>query len=181
MKRVMVIGAPGSGKSTLARKLGAVTGLPVTHIDHIHWMSGWQERPLPEKIAMIRPIEEGQEWIIEGGLSATFSTRLKRADTLIWLDVPIGVRFWRVVKRTAVGYGRTRPDLPAGCPEIIGWHTWEFWLYIWRTRRRSRARMQAHFATARAQGKTAIRLTSRRATDAYVRGLCLEHQRNSEA
>ena len=47
MRRVMVIGAPGSGKSTLARALGERTGLPVFHMDHIHHLPGWAERPPP--------------------------------------------------------------------------------------------------------------------------------------
>lgn len=38
MQRVMIVGQPGSGKSTLARKLGEHTGLPVVHIDTIHWL-----------------------------------------------------------------------------------------------------------------------------------------------
>ena len=168
MKRIMIMGAPGSGKSTLARKLGDKAGLPVTHVDHIHWMSGWRERPLPDKIAMIRPIEESEQWIIEGGLSATFETRLARADTLVWLDVPIALRFWRVLKRTALTYGRVRPDLPEGCPEIIGTHTWEFWIYIWRTRARNRARMKARFEAAQRAGKTAVRIGSRRDADFFL-------------
>ena len=57
MQRVMVIGQPGSGKSTFARSLGAATGLPVHHMDHIHWMSGWQERPRAEKLRMVREVE----------------------------------------------------------------------------------------------------------------------------
>ena len=44
MKRVMIIGQPGSVKSTLARFLGERTGLPVVHIDKIHWKPGWNER-----------------------------------------------------------------------------------------------------------------------------------------
>jgi len=164
----MIIGAPGSGKSTLARKLGALTGLPVTHIDHIHWLPGWQERPRDEKIAMIRPIEDSDAWIIEGGLSATFPTRVARADTLIWLDVPIGIRFWRVVKRTVLTYGRVRPDLPEGCPEVFGTHTWEFWLYIFRTRRPNRMRMRERFLDARAAGKSAVCLKSRRDVERFL-------------
>ena len=40
MQRVMIIGQPGSGKSTLAREMGKHTGLPVIHIDTIHWQPG---------------------------------------------------------------------------------------------------------------------------------------------
>ncbi len=66
MKRVMIIGQPGSGKSTLARQLGAVTGLPVVHIDHIHWKSGWVERDRVEKAELCREVHAGEEWIFEG-------------------------------------------------------------------------------------------------------------------
>lgn len=38
MERIMVIGGAGSGKSTMARWLSAQTGLPVRHLDHVHWM-----------------------------------------------------------------------------------------------------------------------------------------------
>ncbi|WP_082484690.1 type II toxin-antitoxin system HicB family antitoxin [Pseudomonas sp. Leaf129] len=51
MRRVMIIGQPGSGISTLAHKMGTLTGLPVFHIDTIHWQSGWIERSTQEKHA----------------------------------------------------------------------------------------------------------------------------------
>ncbi len=41
MKRVMVIGGPGSGKSTLARRLHAISGLPLFHLDQLYWRAGW--------------------------------------------------------------------------------------------------------------------------------------------
>ena len=115
----MVIGGPGSGKSTLARNLGQVTGLPVHHMDRIHWMPGWVERTKADKVPLARAIEAQEAWIFEGGLSATFAERAARADRIIWLDLPSPVRLWRVIKRIAGGYGRTRPDLPADCPERI--------------------------------------------------------------
>ncbi|WP_349775075.1 AAA family ATPase [Frigidibacter sp. SD6-1] len=49
MQRIMIIGQPGAGKSTLAAALGQRTGLPVIHIDHIHWQPGWIERSSDEK------------------------------------------------------------------------------------------------------------------------------------
>lgn len=135
MKRVMIIGQPGSGKSTLAHMLGQKTGLPVVHVDKIHWMSGWEERPKDQKIALALAEQNKPEWIFEGGLGATKEHRLSRCDTLINLDFPLWFRSWRVAKRTIRYYGQSRPDLPDGCPEQF---SGEFWKWIWDTSRKNR-------------------------------------------
>ena len=49
MQRIMIVGRPGSGKSSLAQAIGERTGLPVIHIDKIHWQPGWVERSKAEK------------------------------------------------------------------------------------------------------------------------------------
>lgn len=46
--RIAVIGYSGSGKSTLAARLGAAYGVPVLHLDSVHWLPGWVERPREE-------------------------------------------------------------------------------------------------------------------------------------
>jgi adenylate kinase family enzyme len=140
MRRVMILGQSGSGKSTLARALGARTGLPVVQIDHIHWQPGWVERPREEKTRLCREVEAREAWIFEGGHSATWTTRLARADLLVWLDRPVGLRIWSVVARCLRHLGRTRPDLPEGCPETLRTMP-EFLRFIWRTRRGARERM----------------------------------------
>ena len=40
-----IIGPSGAGKSTLARQLGAITGLPVVHLDREFWRAGWVPTP----------------------------------------------------------------------------------------------------------------------------------------
>ena len=156
MRRVMIIGQPGSGKSTFARKLGGLIHLPVYHIDHIHWESGWVERPGPEKDRLCAEIHGKDRWIFEGGRSSTWPERLARADTLIWLDVPLPIRFARVIWRTIRHWGRNRPDLPDGCPEHF---SWEFYQYVWRTRHTSRRRMRDLYNSV-PMDKVAIRLSS---------------------
>ena len=115
----MIVGQPGSGKSTLARQLGKVSGLPVIHIDRIHWQPGWVERTKAEKTRLCLEAEAGEQWIFEGGHSRTWPSRLARADLLIWLDRPVGRRLWRVVRRAVLGRGRTRPDMADECPERL--------------------------------------------------------------
>lgn len=142
MQRVMIIGQPGSGKSTLARKLGEATGLPVVYMDHIHWKPGWIPRDDAEKIDMVRAEIAKDAWIIEGGFSRTYPERAARADTLIWLDVGVVRRIWRVTYRAIRDYGKTRPDMAEDCPEGNPREMWIFLKFIWRTRRSSRVRLR---------------------------------------
>ncbi|MEM8789517.1 MAG: AAA family ATPase [Pseudomonadota bacterium] len=167
MRRVMIIGQPGSGKSTLARRMGAITKLPVIHIDHIHWKPGWVERPGPEKDRLCAEVHARDAWIFEGGHSATWPERLSRADTLIWLDLSLRRRAVRVAARTLRHWGRVRPDLPAGCPEQF---SVEFYSFIWRTRHSARARMAALYETT-PPGTAKHRLSSPAAVRRYLEDL----------
>ena len=137
----MIVGQPGSGKSSLAAALGRATGLPVIHIDRIHWQPGWVERSKAEKTRLCREAEAGERWIFEGGHSVTWPSRLARADLLVWLDRPLGLRLWRVVKRAVTQLGRTRPDMADGCPERLR-SLPEFAQYIVTTARSQRAKIE---------------------------------------
>ena len=66
MNRIMIVGQPGSGKSTLAAALGQRTGLPVIHIDKIHWQPGWVERSKAEKTRLCLEAEQRSQWFTTG-------------------------------------------------------------------------------------------------------------------
>lgn len=157
MKRVMIVGQPGSGKSTLARALGERTGLPVFHIDLIHWKPGWIERDRNEKTKLCHEVHIQEKWIFEGGHSATWPERLDHCDTLIWLDIPLWIRGWRVFKRTIKEYGKSRIDLPKNCPEKFNP---EFYRFIWRTRKSARDNIQKMYDNSPIE-KRLVRLTNR--------------------
>ncbi len=164
MQRVMLIDQPGAGKSRLAQKIGDITGLPVIHIDLIHWKPGWVERTGPEKDVLCAEVHAQDRWIFEGGRSSTWPVRYRRCDTLIWLDYPLRTRLWRVLLRTLKNWGRSRPDLPPDCPERL---SWTFFSYILRTRHSSRALMQKYHDMAMAE-KPAYRLHSDRLVDEFL-------------
>jgi adenylate kinase family enzyme len=143
MQRVMIKGGPGSGKSTLARIMGERTGLPAYHMDQIHWTPGWVERAPKDKIPLVLDIVAKDQWVFEGGNSVTYPDRVARADTFIWLDLPVTVRFARVVWRTIRDNGKVRPDMAPDCPEGFHGETLAFWRWIWRTRHAARAKLAA--------------------------------------
>ena len=165
MKRVMIVGQPGAGKSALAREVAEIAHLPVFHIDHVHWMPGWVERPRDEKTAMCWEIHALDRWVFEGGHSATWPERLARADALIWLDLPVGVRLARVARR-ALRSGQ-RPDLPPDCPERLDL---DFLRFVWRTRDTGRAKLARLFDQARAD-QSAHHLRSAKAARGFVHAL----------
>jgi len=128
-KRILVIGPSGAGKSTLARRLGAVTGLPVVHLDQVFWNPGWIPTPGDEFRRKLTDVLERPEWIVDGGYVTTQENRLARADAVVFLDFPPRLYRYRVLKRLATHFGRTRADMSPGCPERLDW---EFLRWVWR-------------------------------------------------
>lgn len=147
LNRIMIIGQCGSGKSTLAQRLGERTGLPVIHIDKIHWQPGWVERSKDEKTRLCLEVEQHEQWVFEGGHSATWPSRLARADMVVWIDLPVGLRLRRVIWRSLSGWRRSRPDMAEGCPERLRMLP-EFLHYIWTTRHSAREKIGRLLASA---------------------------------
>lgn len=117
MQRVMIIGPCGSGKSTLARELAPRMGLPLVHMDQLGWQAGWVETEKAELNARLAEEVAQDRWLIEGNYGSTLAPRLERADTVIYLDFPISLCLWRLANRIRSNRGRSRPDMPEGCPE----------------------------------------------------------------
>ncbi len=160
MQRILVIGSPGAGKSTLAHALAGQTGLPLHHLDRMHWLPGWVERDRDEGRAELAEVLAGERWIIDGNYGSLLPMRLERADTVIWLDYPTRLCLWRVLKRWWQYRGKSRPDMTDGCPERLDP---EFLLYVLAFRSNWRARNAQ--ALDRFDGQV-IRLRSPAATKA---------------
>ena len=108
MERVLVIGSPGAGKTTLALARGEKLGLPVTHLDVLHWRDGWVEAPREEFDALLAEALARPRWIIDGNYSRTVEVRIRACDTAIFLDYPEALCMAGVAARV----GQVRPDMP---------------------------------------------------------------------
>jgi adenylate kinase family enzyme len=143
MNRVLVIGSPGAGKSTLSHALTARTGLPLFHMDKLHWLPGWIERDRDEARGIVEQVLAQDRWIIDGNYGSTLPLRIKRADTVVWLDYPTWLCLARVFKRWWQYRSRARPDMTEGCPENLNV---EFLLYVLSFRAAWHARNAAALA-----------------------------------
>lgn len=115
MKHILVTGNAGSGKSTLAQRIASQLTIPCHSLDRVVWQSGWKKTPQTEKTRRIHELIETNYWVIDGVSEEVQSA----ADTVIFLDVPRRVCFWRVMKRNWRYLFRSRPELPPGCPEAL--------------------------------------------------------------
>jgi len=127
MNRIMVIGGCGAGKSTLARKLHQKSGLPIIHLDQYYHLPNWGEPTKADWRATVHQLVKGDQWIIDGNYGSSMDITLAAADTIIFMDYPTSICFWRVIKRTWKYYGQVRPDMPEGCNERF---TFEFLHYV---------------------------------------------------
>ena len=140
MKRVLVVGCAGAGKTRFTRQLSEVTGLPIVHLDQYFLQPGWQ---LPDMRAWSTTVEEliaRPIWIMDGNYNSTLVTRLKRCDTVVFLDVPRRICLWRIVLRTVKTFRKNRADVAPGCPERFNLG---FFKYVWNYRRNHRPRLTA--------------------------------------
>ncbi len=100
MRRVSVVGNSGSGKSRLAAALAERLGVPSVELDSIFHQPDWTPLPLEEFRARVDDVTEADGWVVDGNYSAVRDLVWRKADTVVWLDLPRRVVMPQVVSRT---------------------------------------------------------------------------------
>lgn len=163
----MIIGNCGAGKSTLAKKIHNLTQLPLIHLDQEYWLPGWVEPDLEIWSQKHTDLVNRDEWIIDGNYGSTMEMRIKKAETIVLMEVSTWKSMIRVIKRVLTHHGRTRDDMAAGCDERFDLSFLHYVLIYNMTRRPANERK----IKAYGKGKTIVRLKSNRDIDRYLSGL----------
>lgn len=96
--RVLVCGTSGSGKTTIAGRVSAILDIPHYEIDALFHGPRW--RPRDSFLDDVAALADQPAWVTEWQYGDARPLLLKRADLLVWLDLPRGVVMRQVIART---------------------------------------------------------------------------------
>ncbi|MBH0231713.1 topology modulation protein [Halobacillus yeomjeoni] len=157
MKRIMVVGiSAGVGKSTFAKELGELLNIDVYHLDRFFWKPGWNQASLEEFSQRQKEVAVEENWIIEGNYRTTIDIRIRRADTLIYLELPLLTCLYRVFKRWWKNRGGTRWDLGEGCEEKLDFDFLKFIITTYYPRKKKMRKLMDEFQEGASERKVIV-------------------------
>jgi adenylate kinase family enzyme len=173
MRRVSVMGSSGSGKTTFAILLSSRLGVPHIALDAINWGPNWS--PLDDETfrARVREATAGDGWVCDGNYSAVRPIVHERADTVVWLDLPLRTCLARMLRRTARRVS-SREELWGVNREswreaFVGRDALFWWLITQHGRKRRE--YAARLAAADPEKLRVVRLASSAEADRWLSGL----------
>lgn len=106
--KVSILGLPGSGKSTFAQMIASKKGIPHISIDLFWWEGGGghnrQSTPNPDKTQnyvreKVLQAVEAESWVSDGLYPLVQTHIAERADTLVYLRIPLCERLFNHLAR----------------------------------------------------------------------------------
>jgi adenylate kinase family enzyme len=101
MRRVLIVGTSGSGKTTLGRALARRLGVPFIETDALCHGPHWVEVSDEILADLLDRATRTPGWVVDNGYPRKVGDLvLDRADTVVWLDLPLYISQWRLFRRS---------------------------------------------------------------------------------
>jgi len=101
-KRIYILGSVASGKTSMAQRLSDQLDIPWYELDNVYHSrlsDVGAKLPLDDRVSIFNKIIVSDKWIIEGVRRECFDVGFEKADTIILLDIPQYIRYYRIIKR----------------------------------------------------------------------------------
>lgn len=173
-QRIIIIGPSCSGKSTLGERLAELLDASHVELDALYWEPGWTPVELDVFRERVRVATAPDDWVLSGSyIGQQQDVSWPRADTVVWLDLPMWLTLPRIVTRS---WRRSRSnELLWGTNEERFWPHLKFWDpdasligYSLRTYRRRRRRDAAQMSDPRWAHIHFVRLRSSREVARWI-------------
>jgi adenylate kinase family enzyme len=165
--RIAITGPSGSGKTTLAAELARTLDVRHIEIDALHHGPNWESCGADVLRERVSAATEGDDWVTDSTYHSMLGDLVvRRADSLVWLDLPIPLVMWRLLRRTHVR-NRDKTELWNGNVEP-GWRA-SLGFLIWpalRSSFKNRREFPSRYADVRVH-----RLRSDRDVRAFVQSI----------
>ena len=175
-RRIHVLGNTGSGKTTLAARLAHVLDAAFVELDALNWEPGWvglHDRDPQELERRFCAATHGERWLVAGSyMSHSQRCFWERLETVVWLDLPMPLLLWRVLRRTWQRW-RSR-ELLWGTnherfwPQFLIWRKDSLLTWLVTQHARKRRHMLALQTDPRWSHIRFVRLTSAREVAAFI-------------
>jgi adenylate kinase family enzyme len=100
MKRIVVVGGSCCGKTTFSKTLSQILSIQHVELDALHWEPNWKESPTEIFRERVQNALLSSRWVVDGNYSKVSDLIWPKADTIIWLDMPLLLILWRFVNRS---------------------------------------------------------------------------------
>jgi adenylate kinase family enzyme len=177
-RRINVVGVSGSGKTTTSRAIAERLGLPHIELDALFHGPNWSAPDRDEFRRRVSNVLDSTDgWVADGNYTGYLdSLVLERADTIVWLDLPlraclrrIGMRTWRRIRtREELWASKNRETLRSAFFSRDS-------LFVWTLKAHARHQREWPARFAQHPRLELVRLRSPREVDAWLAALPARH------
>ena len=157
-----MVGTSGCGKTTVANALSKRYDRPHIELDELFWKPGWGHSTDEEFCRRLEEACAGDRWLVDGNFFYKLGGVMwRRADTMVWLDLPFPQIAFRAAWRT-IKQSLARKELWSGNRDHLS-HLWRrgfIMRWVLRSHSENRARYLKAMNDPRNTHITFVRLRS---------------------